>query len=102
MSNVEMFKYYASKLNLSKPQLEAVTDCFKALCESSYADELRHYSETGINGYSVREIAEKAGANISSYHTVNGKTEFKAEFSREKPNPMDDSSITVKLKRLVM
>ena len=97
MSNVEMFKYYASKLNLSKPQLEAVTDCFKTLCESSYADELRHYSETGIDGYSVREIAEKAGANISSYHTVNGKTEFKAEFSREKPNPMADSSITVKV-----
>ena len=34
MSNVEMFKYYASKLNLSKPQLEAVTDCFKACFEA--------------------------------------------------------------------
>lgn len=29
-----MFKYYASKLNLSKPQLEAVTDCFKACFEA--------------------------------------------------------------------
>lgn len=34
MSNVEMFKYYASKLNLSKPQLEALTDCFKACFEA--------------------------------------------------------------------
>lgn len=34
MSNVEMFKYYASRLNLSKPQLEAVTDCFKACFEA--------------------------------------------------------------------
>ena len=34
MSNVEMFKYYASKLNLSKPQLETVTDCFKACFEA--------------------------------------------------------------------
>lgn len=46
MSNVEMFKYYASKLNLTKPQLEAVTDCFKACFEAdgtngtgSYANE---------------------------------------------------------------
>lgn len=29
-----MFKYYASKLNLSKPQLEAVTACFKACFEA--------------------------------------------------------------------
>ena len=34
MSRVDMFKYYASKLNLSKPQLEAVTDCFKACFEA--------------------------------------------------------------------
>lgn len=35
MSNVvDTFKYYASKLNLSKPQLEAVTDCFKACFEA--------------------------------------------------------------------
>ena len=35
MSNqVDMFKYYASKLNLSKPQLEAVTDCFRACFEA--------------------------------------------------------------------
>lgn len=34
MSNVEMFNYYASQLNLSKPQLEAVTNCFKACLEA--------------------------------------------------------------------
>lgn len=35
MSNqVDMFKYYASQLNLTKPQLEAVTDCFKACFEA--------------------------------------------------------------------
>lgn len=35
MSNqVDMFKFYASQLNLSKPQLEAVTDCFKACFEA--------------------------------------------------------------------
>lgn len=34
MSNVETFKYYASQLNLTKPQLEAVTDCFKACFEA--------------------------------------------------------------------
>lgn len=35
MSNqVDMFKFYASKLNLTKPQLEAVTDCFKACFEA--------------------------------------------------------------------
>lgn len=34
MSNVEMFKHYASQLNLTKPQLEAVTDCFKACFEA--------------------------------------------------------------------
>ena len=35
MSNqVDMFKYYASKLNLSKPQLEAVADCFRACFEA--------------------------------------------------------------------
>ncbi|MBR6892679.1 MAG: hypothetical protein IKN15_05525 [Bacteroidaceae bacterium] len=46
MSNVEMFKHYASQLNLTKPQLEAVTDCFKACFEAdgtngtgSYANE---------------------------------------------------------------
>lgn len=97
MSNVDMFKRYASKLDLSKPQLEAVTNVFKALCESSYADELRNYAETGINGYSVREIFENAGANISNYRTVSGVTEFNAEFSREKPNPMADGSITVRV-----
>ena len=38
MSNqVDMFKYYASQLNLSKPQLEAVTNCFQASFE---ADEV--------------------------------------------------------------
>ena len=35
MSNqVDMFKFYASQLNLTKPQLEAVTDCFKACFEA--------------------------------------------------------------------
>lgn len=34
MSNVDMFNYYASQLNLSKPQLEAVTSCFKACLEA--------------------------------------------------------------------
>lgn len=34
MSNVETFKFYASQLNLTKPQLEAVTDCFKACFEA--------------------------------------------------------------------
>ena len=34
MSNVDMFNYYASQLNLSKPQLEAVTNCFKACLEA--------------------------------------------------------------------
>ena len=34
MSNVDMFNHYASQLNLSKTQLEAVTSCFKACLEA--------------------------------------------------------------------
>lgn len=45
MSNIEMFKYYASQLNLSKPQLEAVTDCFKTCCEADDATDSAPYNK---------------------------------------------------------
>lgn len=44
MSNVETFKYYASQLNLTKPQLEAVTDCFKACFEADEANGTGSYA----------------------------------------------------------
>lgn len=44
MSNVETFKYYASQLNLTKPQLEAVTDCFKACFEADDANGTGSYA----------------------------------------------------------
>lgn len=44
MSNVETFKYYASQLNLTKPQLEAVTDCFRACFEADEANGTGSYA----------------------------------------------------------
>ncbi|GEM_PF-4424250 len=44
MSNVETFKYYASQLNLTKPQLEAVTDCFKACFEADGTNDTGLYA----------------------------------------------------------
>ena len=58
MSNqVDMFKYYASQLNLSKPQLEAVTNCFQACFE---ADETATNAETGTEPNVTKQPEEAA------------------------------------------
>ena len=58
MSNqVDMFKYYASQLNLSKPQLEAVTNCFQACFE---ADETGTNAATGTEPNVTKQPAEAA------------------------------------------
>lgn len=44
-----MFKYYASQLNLSKPQLEAVTDCFKACFEADGSTGSEPYNKETQN-----------------------------------------------------
>ena len=60
MSNqVDMFKYYASQLNLSKPQLEAVTNCFKACFE---ADETATNAATGTEPNVTKQPDETAPA----------------------------------------
>jgi hypothetical protein len=56
MSNVETFKYYASQLNLTKPQLEAVTDCFKACFE---ADANRDVEPSVTNMTKDVDVAKK-------------------------------------------
>ena len=77
-----------------KEALPALNEGFKAFCEASYADELRSYARTGIDGYDVRKIFEDAGGKISRYHKVGSVTEFNAAFNRpNKPNPMADDII---------
>lgn len=41
MSNVDTFRYYASQLNLTKAQLEAVTECCKACLEATSKDDFQ-------------------------------------------------------------
>lgn len=45
MSNVDTFKQYASQIDLSPAQLEAVTDCFQACFEADEGEQADNGSE---------------------------------------------------------
>jgi hypothetical protein len=90
MSNqVDMFKYYASQLNLSKPQLEAVTNCFQACFE---ADETATNAETGTEPNVTKQPEEAAPSENrqqkGSFQDTNMWTDVQMKEHLKTDNPL--------------
>lgn len=91
MSNqVDMFKFYASKLNLTKPQLEAVTDCFKACFE---ADGDAGFTQTATKKPDATTPSEDRKQHVPFKHNLPWSQETSNAF--ELPSYMKNRKVKV-------